>query len=210
MLASDGTSAVRMRFLRAGTLDAADDVDEGSLKEARTARRSDVDAHQLQSKQPANALAGPYGHPVHPMLVTVPIGTWVASLIFDIGSRVADDPGSLTRGSEWLILIGVIGAVVAACAGFLDRRGIAHGTVAAKTVLIHLSLNIGVTVLYVVNFLWRHASYPEHLKVSVAQIALSVVSLAALGASGYLGGKLAYHYGIRVADETTQAEGFVR
>jgi hypothetical protein len=26
--------------------------------------------------------------------------------------------------------------------------------------------------------------------------------------SGYLGGKLAYRYGVRVADETTQAEGF--
>jgi uncharacterized membrane protein len=163
-----------------------------------------VDAHQLQAKQPANALAGPYGHPVHPMLVTVPIGAWVASLIFDFGSRAADDP------AEWLILIGVIGAVVAACAGFIDRRGIAAGTPAAKTVLIHLSLNIGVTVLYFVNYLWRHASYPEHLKVSVAQIVLSLVSLAALGASGYLGGKLAYHYGIRVADETTQAEGFVQ
>jgi len=169
-----------------------------------------VDAHQLQAKKPATALAGPYGHPVHPMLVTVPIGAWVASLVFDFGSRVAHDPGSLTRGSEWLILIGVIGAVVAACAGFLDRRGIASGTPAAKTVVIHLSLNIGITVLYFVNFLWRHASYPEHVKVSVAQIVLSLVSLAALGASGYLGGKLAYHYGVRVADETTQAEGFVQ
>jgi uncharacterized membrane protein len=169
-----------------------------------------MDDQQLQSKRPANALAGPYGHPVHPMLVTVPIGAWVASLIFDIGSRVADDPGALTRGSEWLILIGVIGAVVAACAGFLDRRGIASGTTAARTVLIHMSLNIGVTVLYFVNFLWRHSSYPENLKVSAGQIVLSLVSLAALGASGYLGGKLAYHYGVRVADESTQAEGFVR
>jgi uncharacterized membrane protein len=163
-----------------------------------------------RAKQPANALAGRYGHPVHPMLVTVPIGAWVASLVFDIGSRVADDPGSLTRGSEWLILIGVIGAVLAACAGFLDRRGIAGGTPAAKTVLIHLSLNISVTVLYFVNFLWRHASYPEHLKVSIGQIVLSLVSLAALGASGYLGGKLAYRYGVRVADESVQAEGFAQ
>jgi hypothetical protein len=26
--------------------------------------------------------------------------------------------------------------------------------------------------------------------------------------SGYLGGKLAFRYGVRVAEETTQAEGF--
>jgi hypothetical protein len=34
-----------------------------------------------QAKQPVSALlAGPYGHPSHPMLVTAPIGAWVASL----------------------------------------------------------------------------------------------------------------------------------
>ncbi|MGW3205659.1 hypothetical protein [Streptomyces sp. NPDC001135] len=32
--------------------------------------------------------------------------------------------------------------------------------------------------------------------------------MAALGFSGFLGGKLAYRYGVRVADEATQAEGF--
>jgi len=32
--------------------------------------------------------------------------------------------------------------------------------------------------------------------------------VAALGLSGYLGGKLAFRYGVRVADEATQAEGF--
>jgi hypothetical protein len=29
-----------------------------------------------------------------------------------------------------------------------------------------------------------------------------------LGVSGYLGGKLTYRYGVRVADEVTQAEGY--
>jgi hypothetical protein len=29
-----------------------------------------------------------------------------------------------------------------------------------------------------------------------------------LAVSGYLGGKLAYRYGVRVADEATQAEGY--
>ena len=39
-------------------------------------------------------------------------------------------------------------------------------------------------------------------------LALSVVCIVVLAASGYLGGKLAYHYGVRVADEQTQAAGF--
>jgi hypothetical protein len=36
------------------------------------------------AKQPRTVLAGPYGHPFHPILVTVPIGAWVASVVFDI------------------------------------------------------------------------------------------------------------------------------
>jgi len=31
-------------------------------------------------KRPRTVLAGPYGHPFHPILVTVPIGAWIASL----------------------------------------------------------------------------------------------------------------------------------
>lgn len=42
----------------------------------------------------------------------------------------------------------------------------------------------------------------------VGLIVVSAVSLAALTVSGYLGGELAYRYGVRVADENTQAEGY--
>jgi hypothetical protein len=37
---------------------------------------------------------------------------------------------------------------------------------------------------------------------------LSLVSLLVLAVSGYLGGMLAYRYGVRVADEATQSEGY--
>ena len=42
----------------------------------------------------------------------------------------------------------------------------------------------------------------------IGQIALSAVSLAVLAVSGFLGGKLAYRYGVRVADEITQADRY--
>ncbi|MFF4196197.1 DUF2231 domain-containing protein [Nonomuraea sp. NPDC001831] len=40
------------------------------------------------------------------------------------------------------------------------------------------------------------------------RIVLSAVCLAVLAVSGHLGGKLAFRYGVRVAAEDTQAEGF--
>jgi uncharacterized membrane protein len=160
-------------------------------------------------KLPVTVLAGPYGHPFHPILVTVPIGAWTASLIFDIASRIVDNSGFLTQASEWLIGIGVLGALTAAVFGFLDLLAIPGGTRAFRTGLIHMSINLAVTVAYAINFAWRHASYAGQGRVGVGQLVLSAVSIAALGASGYLGGKLAYRYGVRVADEHTQAEGFV-
>jgi uncharacterized membrane protein len=161
------------------------------------------------AKRPVSAaLAGPYGHPFHPILVTVPIGAWVCALVFDISSHVVDNPGFLTQGAEWLIAIGVLGALAAASVGFLDLMAIPTGTRAFRTGLIHMSLNLTVTAAYVVNFFWRHGSYTDGRAVTGGQLALAAVALALLGVSGFLGGKLAYRFGVRVADERTQAEGF--
>ncbi|MBV8933738.1 MAG: DUF2231 domain-containing protein [Kutzneria sp.] len=162
-----------------------------------------------QAKRPVSAmLAGPYGHPFHPILVTVPIGAWVASLVFDIASHMVDDPGFLTKGSLWLIAIGVIGALAAAMIGFLDLFAIPTGTTAFRTGLSHMTLNLLVTAAYVVNFFWRQADHDWSGGVALGQLVLSAVSLVALAASGYLGGKLAYRYGVRVADEATQESGY--
>ncbi|MEU9440864.1 DUF2231 domain-containing protein [Streptomyces sp. NPDC048304] len=164
---------------------------------------------QLQAKRPVSAsLAGPYGHPFHPILVTVPIGAWVTSLVFDIASHVVHRPGFLTQSSEWLIAVGVIGALLAAMVGFLDLFAIPAGTPAFRTALVHMTLNLLVTAAYVVNFLWRHGDYAGGGSVGMGRLVLSAISIAALAVSGFLGGKLAYRYGVRVADEATQAEGY--
>jgi len=162
-----------------------------------------------QAKQPVSRiLTGPYGHPFHPILVTVPIGAWLCSLVFDIASHIVDAPGFLTQASEWLIGIGVLGAAAAAVVGFLDLTAIAPGTRAFRTGLLHMSLNLAVTVAYIVNFVWRQGDYASGAAVAIGPLILSAVSFAALGVSGYLGGMLAYRYGVRVATQATQAEGF--
>ncbi|MBM7800418.1 putative membrane protein [Microlunatus panaciterrae] len=151
-------------------------------------------------------LAGPYGHPFHPILVTVPIGAWVASLVFDIVSRLAAAPAAFTLGARWLIAIGVLGALAAAGVGFLDFYAIPTRTPVHRTALLHLSVNLTLTLAYALNFFWRGQGDPT--RTPLGPLLLSVISLAGLGVSGYLGGKLAYHYGVRVAAESVQAEGF--
>ena len=154
----------------------------------------------------AAALAGPYGHPFHAMLVPVPIGAWVISLVFDVASRVVDDGSALAEGSLWLIGIGVLGALAAATVGFLDFFSLPAGTVVRRTAIIHLSLNLTITVVFALNFWWRRDLGTDD--VATGPLVLSALSVAALAVSGFLGGTLAYRYGVRVADEDTQAEGY--
>lgn len=161
------------------------------------------------AKQPVSrTFAGPRGHPFHPILVTVPIGAWTSSLIFDIASHIVDEPGFLSQGSQWLIAIGGLAAIVAAVIGFLDLLVVPPSTPAFTTGLWHMSLNLLVIAAYVANFLWRFGEYGDPTAVGIGPLVLSAVSIAALAVSGYLGGKLAYRYGVRVVSESDQIDGY--
>jgi len=165
-----------------------------------------------RAKRPISPLAGPYGHPFHPILVTIPIGAWVASLVFDIATKVnSAGSAAFVNASYWLIGIGVIGAVLAAVFGLMDLLTIPRSTKALRIGLTHMTLNLTVVGIFIGDFFWRHASASgasAAAKVQTGQLVLSAVAIGLLLISGFLGGKLAYRYGVRVADEATQAEGF--
>lgn len=163
------------------------------------------DTPLMHAKKPASPLAGPYGHPFHPMVVTIPIGTWVAALIFDIAALSGFNREPFTVGAAWLIAIGVIGAAIAAVFGLMDFSRIPARTAAKQTATTHMIINLAVVVLFIVNFFVHLASPADG---SVVGLILTIIGLIAIGVSGWLGGKLAYHYGVRVADEQTQAEGY--
>jgi len=162
-----------------------------------------------QAKRPVSAyLAGAYGHPFHPALASVPVGAWVSSLVFDVASHAVSKPGFLAAGAEWLIAIGIVGGVAAALAGFLDLAVIPPGTRVYRTACAHVSINALVISGYVVDFALRKRSYQLGAPVSLDMLTLSAACLVLLTASGYLGGRLAYRFGVRVADEDAQADGY--
>jgi uncharacterized membrane protein len=160
----------------------------------------------LPAKRPRTILAGPYGHPFHPILVTVPIGAWVASLVFDLISKGSDRPETFAEGAFWLLVIGIVGAVAAAVFGVMDLMTIPSRTRAASTALTHMALNTIVLVLFAISALIRENEGRD--SVSNLALGLSIAGLLVLGASGWLGGKLSYSFGVRVADERKQAAGY--
>ena len=129
--------------------------------------------------------------------------------MFDLGSLVVPDAGFLVEGSRWLIALGILGALAAALVGALDLLAIPARTRARRTALGHMALNLVVVAAYVADFFWRQDGGAGSSRVGVGPLALSIGAVVLLGVSGFLGGKLAFRFGVRVADERTQATGYV-
>src|SRR3954454_6514691 len=129
------------------------------------------------AKEPVTLLAGPYGHPLHPAIVPIPIGAWVASVVFDLASHVVDNGEFLVRGAWWLIGIGVLGALAAATVGFLDLMALPTGTRAHRTALLHMAVNLTGTTLFAIGFWLRHSRLDAPDGVQWGLIVLSLVAI---------------------------------
>lgn len=165
-----------------------------------------MNPYQERAKRPGSALAGPYGHPFHPMLVPIPIGAWTALLVLDVASRNAENGAGLTDAATIVLGVGLVGAVLAAVVGFLDYGRIQKGTKASRVATTHMVGNLVVIGLFSASFLARLGSGFD--RVPMGLVVVTLVGLGILAVTGFLGGHLAYHYGVRVADERTQAPAF--
>jgi uncharacterized membrane protein len=164
-------------------------------------------ASQDQAKRPVTRLAGPYGHPLHPMLVPVPIGAWIAALLLDVGSHAvgAASADGLALAARWLVGLGLAGALAAASVGLLDLVAIPPRTRAMRIGLFHLTANLSATAIFAASLAARWGADGP---VGYGVLTLDALGVAALAVGGFLGGELAYRYGVRVADEATQAHGY--
>ena len=68
------------------------------------------------------ATAAIAGHPLHPLLVTLPIGFLIGAFLSDIAFYSTGD-AFWARASAWLIGAGLVTGVLAAIAGLVDFLG---------------------------------------------------------------------------------------
>jgi len=145
------------------------------------------------------------GHPLHHMLVTVPIGLLIGALASDIAFRITADT-FWARGSLWLLIGGIVTALVAAIPGFIDFATI-HRVRNLWISWTHMIANLVVVGLAAANA-WLRWDDP----VAGAQgwgLWLSVIQTALLFFSGWLGGELAYRYRIgAIRDYSPEVEQF--
>lgn len=136
------------------------------------------------------------GHPIHPMLVTLPIGLWLFSFACDLIGLRSDTPETWATVSLYAMVGGIIGAAGAAIPGVIDFMSL-RDRPTRQTALAHMVLNVTVLTLFAANALLRAN---EAIDAS-ASLVLSAVAVLLLGVSGWLGGKLVYEKGVAVHSE---------
>ncbi|WP_078900597.1 Rieske 2Fe-2S domain-containing protein [Streptomyces sp. SBT349] len=123
------------------------------------------------------------GHPVHPALVQLPIGTWTSAALLDL------IPGR-GKGAGALIAVGVASAAPAAVAGFADWAELRKPQ--ARVGLVHAAANSAAIVLYTASVVSRIRGR------GLRGRGYAFAGLATASLGGALGGHLAYRQGAGV------------
>jgi nitrite reductase/ring-hydroxylating ferredoxin subunit len=121
------------------------------------------------------------GHPVHPLMVQVPIGTWLSAAILDLR------PGP-SRGASRLVAVGLAAAAPAALAGYTDWAELRSAQM--RVGLVHAMTNATAVGLYGSSLWFRVRG-----RVGLGK-ALGFTGLAVVGFGGMLGGHMAYRQAV--------------
>ena len=126
------------------------------------------------------------------MLVPLPIGLWVFSLICDLAFVLGAGASHWASVSFWTMLGGLVGAIFAAIPGILDMLSLRDAP--RKIALTHMGLNVTIVVLYAMNFGMRLNGGA----IGGLPLAFSVVGILLLAVSGWLGGHMVYVHRVGV------------
>ena len=122
------------------------------------------------------------GHPLHPMLITIPIGLWIFSLASDIIHLGRLAAGPWAEIAFYSMAAGIVGALLAALPGLVDLFSISDPRM-KRIGIIHMVMNLVIVALYGANWAWRFSRQTE----LTGPFILSVVSIVLLLISGWLG-----------------------
>lgn len=142
-----------------------------------------------------DVLSGTFlGHPLHPLLTDLPIGSWTSALMLDwIG-------GAESRtAARRLTAVGILAALPTAVSGSSDWADTEVGSpTVRRTGLVHAAANVTALGFFTASYLARRRGDGGR--------GLALTGLGALVAGGHLGGHMAYVEGVGV-NQTAFEEG---
>jgi uncharacterized membrane protein len=128
------------------------------------------------------------GSPIHPMLVTFPIGCYVAAAICDLIFAGTHD-GFWQLMGMWLIAFAIAGSLFAAFFGFVDYLSAPMSEEARTIANWHMTLNTATVLIFGTALAIEYLS-PRNAWAYV----LTAGGIVLLGVSGTLGGRLAHNH----------------
>ena len=124
----------------------------------------------------------PLGHPLHPLLVTIPIGSWSGAFVLDAFGK--------GDAADTLVGLGVLSALPTAFTGLSDWRDTQGAE--RRVGFVHAVANTGALALFSASWLARRAGRRP------LGVGLSLAGAGFVGLSGWLGGHLIYALGVGV------------
>src|SRR5437667_7944109 len=133
-------------------------------------------------------------HPIHPMVVVFPIGLWVFSLVCDLIFLFVTHNPIWSQVAFYCIGGGIVGALLAAIPGFIDYLSLTDRRI-KKIATTHMVLNLVVVALFLFNLGVRYNATADG---DMFGMALSLIAIAFMSVSGWLGGALVYEHRVGV------------
>jgi uncharacterized membrane protein len=137
------------------------------------------------------------GHPVHPMLIVLPLGLFITGVVFD-GLYMWGGSPTFAAVGYWNIAGGIIGGLLAAVFGLIDWLAIPGGTRAKRIGLLHGGANVVVVLGFA--FVWLSRGSAINVAPSTTIFTLEVATLLLGSVAGWLGGELVDRLGVGVDD----------
>ena len=137
------------------------------------------------------------GHPLHVMLVPLPIACFVGTLITDLAYWGTDNL-QWANFSDWLVSVGVIMAVLAALAGVADFLG--ERRIRALGAARVQGLGNGLALLLAIINTFVH-SRDGYTSVVPTGLILSALTVLVLLVTGWNGWTMVYRHGVGVRGE---------
>jgi uncharacterized membrane protein len=143
------------------------------------------------------------GHPIHPMLVGLPIGLFVWAFVADLVYLGTDD---LTWYyiSFWTGIAAIVTALMAALPGFGDYATMAVHSRAMGIATLHMLLNLGIVGLFLAAAVLQIGEGAVAGARLSAVVVLHAVGVGALALSGWLGGQMVYRHHLGVVPENEE------
>jgi uncharacterized membrane protein len=137
------------------------------------------------------------GHPIHPMLIVLPLGLFIGAVVFDALYLWSGSP-TFAAVAYWNIAGGIVGGLLAAVFGLVDWLAIPSGTRAKRIGLLHGASNVLVVGAFALVW-WLRSSSVDHLPTTTVFM-LEIAALLLGSVAGWLGGELVDRLGVGIDD----------